>query len=988
METCSIDFYCLIGPAIGYRWKYLKKERSRDILIWTLAARVKIKFLESLFPQRSVNRINSSSTGQWIVGRGCFGIWYGRKGLFRIHIRQAPMRIGNSGFKDSNINMTLGHTMNLNDLLEVELYNDNLKMFSQAWEETSSALGNDLDVTCSRELVWTTSEKVYTHDACQQDIVAKQEPKNYQILRTMVNDILEQQQQNMFFSQKERSRDRASWEKAEIVDLACQKARARKAENVLSNMTRQRKTKAKEIDEEARLKVDNSAERQYARKTKKSPSGTEDRPTRFKYKRGNCNHDRECDYGHPLHCKYFENDWCQMWKDCPFIHSQKKNRSTITQWKIKGNESEKEKVTVAIVNIANHWPRTSSGKLLQFETSMNTHLKAEGNLVQMGRSKMPMRHSCAQKQTSIRQEKHQVLTSELEESKIQGQISISERNPDKQQKGNISKCTAVWPEVYRVEWGARRVYEVENTQTSQRLLQDKGHDSDVNKTKFFRCYVPAKVKNTGQPWRYVPKTWCHGRQWRFSAYDGILFSDSWWEEDCSTVKQNSGYSDRQWHCGLRHASKGPHEGVWRLPMDTFGERCSVSAVAGNRCEDFTINLFCLIRGRHEKLPAYQKVRKVIECNIENFVPLAAVTKQKASSTIHWNFWQLREILIEKREVVDTMLDLSQTCTEGTEERDLSQLRQLRVALSMKLWKNNLLMRNFPRLSPMRERSSCKWYREQERYHRFPTKMNHYVFTPCPEDSNCEVCEKTKTTRARFRIKPQKRVDGIAPSAKFGDLVTADHKIRNVEKELRCGHKDALIVQDDLMNWIQSYPMKTKETSETMSYLQRFLHPQQKREILYTDSSKEFIEACQDIQWNHDTSTPRRSETNGVAGRAGRRVKERTAVAQVQSGLPAWWWDCAMEDYWSLRNVHDKMADGKTAFEKRFGQTFDGLFFGNIGWVHFNDRARQGKSTWVWQGDAGRNVLGLCATCGERLIRSLDDSRLWKCARIRSLRNLR
>ena len=144
-----------------------------------------------------------------------------------------------------------------------------------------------------------------------------------------------------------------------------------------------------------------------------------------------------------------------------------------------------------------------------------------------------------------------------------------------------------------------------------------------------------------------------------------------------------------------------------------------------------------------------------------------------------------------------------------------------------------------------------------------------MFAHCPKDSNCEVCEKTKTTRARFRIKSQKRVDGIAPSTKFGDLVTADHKIRNVEKESRCGHKDALIVQDDFTNWIQSYPMKTKVTSETMSCLQRFLRPPQKPEILYTDSSKEFIEACQDIPGNHDTSTPHRSETKGVAGRASR-----------------------------------------------------------------------------------------------------------------------
>ena len=60
----------------------------------------------------------------------------------------------------------------------------------------------------------------------------KKEPKSHQRLRTMVNGILEQQQLNMFISQKERSRARAAavcssegaWEKAEIVDLACQES--------------------------------------------------------------------------------------------------------------------------------------------------------------------------------------------------------------------------------------------------------------------------------------------------------------------------------------------------------------------------------------------------------------------------------------------------------------------------------------------------------------------------------------------------------------------------------------------------------------------------------------------------------------------------------------------------------------------------------------------------------------------------------------------
>ena len=49
-------------------------------------------------------------------------------------------------------------------------------------------------------------------------------------------------------------------------------------------------------------------------------------------------------------------------------------------------------------------------------------------------------------------------------------------------------------------------------------------------------------------------------------------------------------------------------------------------------------------------------------------------------------------------------------------------------------------------------------------------------------------------------------------------------------------------------------MKTKETAESLSCLQRFLPLSQKLDIISTDNSKEFIEACQGLQWNHDTCT--------------------------------------------------------------------------------------------------------------------------------------
>ena len=47
---------------------------------------------------------------------------------------------------------------------------------------------------------------------------------------------------------------------------------------------------------------------------------------------------------------------------------------------------------------------------------------------------------------------------------------------------------------------------------------------------------------------------------------------------------------------------------------------------------------------------------------------------------------------------------------------------------------------------------------------------------------------------------------------------------------------------------------------------------------------------------HCTSTPHRSETNGIAERAVRRVKEGTSAVLLQSGLNESWWADSMECY--------------------------------------------------------------------------------------------
>ena len=63
----------------------------------------------------------------------------------------------------------------------------------------------------------------------------------------------------------------------------------------------------------------------------------------------------------------------------------------------------------------------------------------------------------------------------------------------------------------------------------------------------------------------------------------------------------------------------------------------------------------------------------------------------------------------------------------------------------------------------------------------------------------------------------------------------------------------------------------------------------------------------------------------------RRVKEGTSAVLLQSGLNESWWADSMECYTNLRNVTDLLSDGKTPYERRFGQPFKGpiIPFGSL-----------------------------------------------------------
>ena len=151
---------------------------------------------------------------------------------------------------------------------------------------------------------------------------------------------------------------------------------------------------------------------------------------------------------------------------------------------------------------------------------------------------------------------------------------------------------------------------------------------------------------------------------------------------------------------------------------------------------------------------------------------------------------------------------------------------------------------------------------------------HNVHTHFPKDRNCEICKRTKITRAPCR---RRKGEAVPRADNFGDLITADHKVLSDNCESRNNHRYAVVVQDLATQWIKAYPCKNKTSQEIQRSLPKFLEPERKPKVINTDNSLQFGKACEDLSWKHCTSTPHRSETIGIAERAVRRVKEGTSA---------------------------------------------------------------------------------------------------------------
>ena len=171
-------------------------------------------------------------------------------------------------------------------------------------------------------------------------------------------------------------------------------------------------------------------------------------------------------------------------------------------------------------------------------------------------------------------------------------------------------------------------------------------------------------------------------------------------------------------------------------------------------------------------------------------------------------------------------------------------------------------------------------------------------------------------------------------------MTAGHKVLTEDCESRSNQR-CKIWPPNGCNHIRAKPILFGTGKSSRKFLDR----SEKPNVMNTDNSLELGKACEALSWNHCKSTPHRSETNGVAERAVRRIKEGTHASGVANQA---WTKNGGRIPWEVFAICGTYKTffwyGKTPFERRCGEPFTGTAFSCGSMVeHHSISAKKNKS---------------------------------------------
>ena len=179
-------------------------------------------------------------------------------------------------------------------------------------------------------------------------------------------------------------------------------------------------------------------------------------------------------------------------------------------------------------------------------------------------------------------------------------------------------------------------------------------------------------------------------------------------------------------------------------------------------------------------------------------------------------------------------------------------------------------------------------------------MLHYPFNP-----ECDICVAglAKRRKIRRQKKDAEKVSAMDMGPRpenFGDQITFDHIIeRNKDDPKESVHDEeiiyfpgadnALVGNDRSGSFLMAYPRGSRTTETNIQSFKHFVGPKDKVGTCYTDNAPELKAACLALGWRNPTSTPGVHETNGLAERVNRKVRDGTRASLKQAGLiPSWW----------------------------------------------------------------------------------------------------
>ena len=197
---------------------------------------------------------------------------------------------------------------------------------------------------------------------------------------------------------------------------------------------------------------------------------------------------------------------------------------------------------------------------------------------------------------------------------------------------------------------------------------------------------------------------------------------------------------------------------------------------------------------------------------------------------------------------------------------------------------------------------------------------HSVCTHFPKDPNCDICLKTKVTRASCRW----RAGTVVPRAEilvtwhcgsqsslWRKWITQQSSIRRCGT--RFGNSVVTILPAQNKNFFGD-PEELNEVPGADEETRSHLHWQfpRIRQILWRIILE--IMVRQHLTFQKQMGLLRERYT---------KMKEGTSDVLLHSGLDEEWWADYMECYCYLRNIQDLLSDGKTPYETRFGMPFNG-----------------------------------------------------------------